>query len=47
MRIATGMRFVVRAEETPTAFLESERAIHQFAVSLCRKTFTTLVLVEP
>jgi hypothetical protein len=29
-----GKRFVVRAEEILTAFLETERAIHQFAVSL-------------
>jgi hypothetical protein len=29
-----GKRFVVRADEILTAFLETERAIHQFAVSL-------------
>jgi hypothetical protein len=29
-----GQRFVVRADEKLTAFLELERAIHQFAVSL-------------
>jgi hypothetical protein len=29
-----GKRFVVRADEKLTAFLEAERAIHQFAVSL-------------
>jgi hypothetical protein len=29
-----GKRFVVRADEKLTAFLETERAIHQFAVSL-------------
>lgn len=29
-----GKRFIVRAEEILTAFLELERAIHQFAVSL-------------
>jgi len=29
-----GKRFIVRAEEILTAFLEAERAIHQFAVSL-------------
>ena len=29
-----GKRFIVRAEEILTAFLEPERAIHQFAVSL-------------
>jgi hypothetical protein len=29
-----GKRFVVRAEEILTAFLEAERAIHQFAMSL-------------
>ena len=29
-----GRRFIVRAEEILTAFLELERAIHQFAVSL-------------
>ena len=29
-----GKRFIVRAEEVLTAFVELERAIHQFAVSL-------------
>jgi len=29
-----GKRFIVRAEEILTAFLELEREIHQFAVSL-------------
>jgi hypothetical protein len=29
-----GKRFIVRADEMLTAFLEAERAIHQFAVSL-------------
>ena len=29
-----GKRFVVRADEKLTAFVELERAIHQFAVSL-------------
>ena len=29
-----GKRFIVRAEEILTAFLETERAIHRFAVSL-------------
>jgi hypothetical protein len=29
-----GKRFIVRAEEILTAFLEAERAVHQFAVSL-------------
>ena len=29
-----GKRFIVRAEEKLTAFLEAERVIHQFAVSL-------------
>ena len=29
-----GKRFIVRAEETLTAFVELERAIHEFAVSL-------------
>ena len=29
-----GKRFIVRAEEILGAFLEAERAIHQFAVSL-------------
>jgi hypothetical protein len=29
-----GKRFIVRAEEIRTAFLELERAIHDFAVSL-------------
>jgi hypothetical protein len=29
-----GKRFIVRAEEILTAFVELERAIHEFAVSL-------------
>ena len=29
-----GKRFIVRADEMPTAFLELEWAIHEFAVSL-------------
>lgn len=29
-----GKRFIVRAEEIVTAFLELERAVHEFAVSL-------------
>jgi hypothetical protein len=29
-----GRRFIVRADEIPTAFLELETAIHEFAVSL-------------
>jgi hypothetical protein len=29
-----GKRFMVHADEVMTAFLEAERAIHQFAVSL-------------
>ena len=29
-----GKRFILQAEEIQTAFLEAERAIHQFAVSL-------------
>ena len=29
-----GKRFIVRADEILTAFLELERAIHQFAVNL-------------
>jgi hypothetical protein len=29
-----GKRFIVRADEMLTAFLEAGRAIHQFAVSL-------------
>jgi hypothetical protein len=29
-----GKRFIVRAEEKPTAFVELERAIHRFAVSV-------------
>jgi hypothetical protein len=29
-----GQRFIVRANKKLTAFLEAERAIHQFAVSL-------------
>jgi|GEM_PF-2842065 len=31
---AYGNGFIVRADEILTAFLEMERAIHQFAVSL-------------
>ena len=33
-RRGNGKRFVVRADEKLIAFLEAERAIHQFAVSL-------------
>jgi hypothetical protein len=33
-RIANGKRFVVHADEKLTAFVELERAIHAFAVSL-------------
>jgi len=29
-----GKRFIVRADEIPTAFLELERAVHEFAVDL-------------
>jgi len=29
-----GKRFIVRADEMPTAFLELESAIHEFAMSL-------------
>jgi hypothetical protein len=29
-----GKRFIVRADELLTAFVEAERAIHEFAVSL-------------
>ena len=29
-----GKRFVVHADDKPTAFLELQRAIHEFAVSL-------------
>jgi hypothetical protein len=29
-----GKRFIIRADEILTAFLEMERAIHRFAVSL-------------
>jgi hypothetical protein len=29
-----GKRFIVRADEILTAFLETEQAIHQFAVNL-------------
>jgi len=32
-----GKRFIVRAEEILTAFLELERVIHQFAVDLMLK----------
>ena len=31
-----GKRFVVRADELPTAFLELQRAIHEFAVHLMK-----------
>ena len=37
-----GKRFIVRADEILTAFLEAERAIHQFAVDYCRNAFTNL-----
>jgi hypothetical protein len=30
-----GKRFIVRADEMLTAFVELQRAIHEFAVSLC------------
>ena len=33
-RMGYGKRFIVRADEKLTAFLELERAIHEFAVSL-------------
>jgi hypothetical protein len=33
-----GKRYIVRADEKLTAFLELERAIHQFAVSLLSKS---------
>ena len=29
-----GKRFIVRADEMPTAFVELQRAIHEFAVNL-------------
>ena len=32
--MATEKRFIVRAEEILTAFVELQRAIHEFAVSL-------------
>jgi len=31
---SNGKRFIVRADEILTAFVELERAIHEFAVSL-------------
>jgi hypothetical protein len=37
-----GRRFIVRADEILTAFVELERAIHQFAVSLVLQDFITL-----
>jgi hypothetical protein len=37
-----GKRFIVRADEILTAFLEMERAIHEFAVGLIVQNFTTL-----
>jgi hypothetical protein len=33
-----GKRFIIRAEEILTAFVELERAIHAFAVSLILKS---------
>jgi hypothetical protein len=33
-----GKRFIVRSDEILTAFVELERAIHQFAVSLMLET---------
>jgi hypothetical protein len=33
-----GKRFIVRADEILTAFVELERAVHQFAVSLVLKS---------
>jgi hypothetical protein len=30
-----GKRFIVRSDEKLTAFMELQRAIHEFAVSLC------------
>ena len=36
-----GKRFVARADEKLTAFVELERAIHQFAVDLILQNFTT------
>jgi hypothetical protein len=37
-----GQRFIVRADEKLTAFVELQRAIHAFAVDLIRKNFTIL-----
>ena len=37
-----GKRYVVRADERLTAFVEMERAIHQFAVDLILQDFNTL-----
>jgi hypothetical protein len=37
-----GKRFIVRAEEMLTAFLELQSAIHKFAVNLITQDFTTL-----
>ena len=33
-----GKRFIVHADEIPTAFVELQRAIHEFAVSLMLKS---------
>jgi hypothetical protein len=37
-----GKRYVVCADEKPTAFLELERAIHELAVDAISQDFTTL-----
>jgi hypothetical protein len=41
-----GKGFVVRADEKLTAFMELERAIHEFAVDLIRKRPDSLCGVE-
>jgi hypothetical protein len=42
MRTATGKHLILRAEEILTAFLELQRAVHEFAVSSIVEIFTTL-----
>jgi hypothetical protein len=37
-----GKRFIVHADEKLTAFVELERAIHEFAVDLISQNFTIL-----
>ena len=41
-----GKRFIVRADEKLTAFIELERAIHEFAVSLILEKLTASLELE-